>query len=91
VFEATIEAKACAWIQGRIVAGPGVEPRRVLNLSFNAGIRRWHSLIRALSDLKGMSLPDFIRHYGTEAQCFDALFAWPRALSARCVDVKAAS
>lgn len=25
---------------------------------------------------KGMSLPDFLQHYGTEEQCFDALLAW---------------
>lgn len=25
---------------------------------------------------KGMSLPDFMQKYGTEEQCFDALFAW---------------
>ena len=25
---------------------------------------------------KGVSLNDFIKQYGTEAQCFDALYAW---------------
>ncbi len=25
---------------------------------------------------KGVSLNDFIKQYGTEAQCFDVLYAW---------------
>lgn len=25
---------------------------------------------------KGVSLSEFIKHYGTEEQCFNALFAW---------------
>ncbi|MCB0080803.1 MAG: transposase, partial [Caldilineaceae bacterium] len=25
---------------------------------------------------KGMSLTEFLQHYGTEDQCFDALYKW---------------
>ena len=25
---------------------------------------------------KGMSLPEFLQHYGTEDKCFEALFKW---------------
>jgi len=32
---------------------------------------------------KGVSLSEFIQEYGTEEQCFDALYRWPQGLFAR--------
>ena len=42
---------------------------------------------------QGVSLNDFIKQYGTEAQCFDALYAWrwPKDFSVRRVATTSAA
>ena len=38
----------------------------------------------------GMSIPEFLRHFGTEAQCAEAMkrARWPRASAARAVTTR---